>query len=473
MDTSEIIGRKKEKRILAGLLESDKPEFVAVYGRRRVGKTFLIKEYFSNRFSFYSTGVASGKSKTKLRSFYMSLYRHGLSQSKKAKDWFDAFSCLQELLEQPYCYREVTHHKRVVFLDELPWMDSPRSDFKAALDFFWNSYGSTQNDLILIVCGSATSWIINNVVKDSGGFYNRLTNQIHLLPFHLKECYELSCLLRLGFNKETVMRAYMVFGGIPYYWKLFDRRLSLEQNIQALCFEEDGQLRREYVTLFSSLFSAKGEHRLVMSIIAQKKCGITRNDLLKVKEIKGGRPLSQALEELEECGFIRKYSNQKCAHNNSFYQLIDPFLSFSFSFLVDDKVTSWTKYFTKPTYFSWLGYAFELLCLNHIAEIKEDLSIGGIETREYSFRSTSSSPGAQIDLCIDRADGVIDICEMKYGAEPFLLTADYIVSLSRKMEVFRNESKTKSSLHLVLVSPYGIEGNGELVNNVVTADAFF
>ena len=475
MEQNKLIGRKAELKTLNSLIESKKPEFVVLYGRRRVGKTFLVKQFFGERFSFYSTGVISGSRKDKLAAFHSSLKRYGCNEKKPPKDWFEAFERLRDLLEKPYCYREGDNHKRIVFLDELPWMDSRRSDFKAAFDFFWNTYGSTQSDLVLLVCGSATSWIINNIVKDAGGFYNRLTNQIHLMPFHLKECKAFCLKKGLGFKDEQILRGYMAFGGIPYYWDLFDKSMSLDQNIQNLCFEETGQLHYEYNALFRSLFSSKGEHRAVIEALAKKKDGVLRNDLLSEKEIKGGRQLTETLEELEQCGFIRKYRNQKTAKSNPFYQIIDPFVRFAITFLNEGKAESWMKYIGKPSYFSWVGNSFELLCLNHIKEIKEALSIGGVETKEYSFRSKKSTPGAQIDLCIDRADGVIDLCEMKYTEEPFVLDASYIENLRNKISVFLEETKTSSALHLVLISAEGVKNKkaDSCVTAVLDKEIFF
>ncbi len=476
MSQCKLIGRKDEVETLDSLMRSKKPEFVVLYGRRRVGKTFLVKQFFNERFSFYSTGVIGGSRRDKLVAFYSSLKHYGLTNNKAPKDWFEAFDWLRDLLEKPYCYRDARSQKRVVFLDELPWMDSRRSDFKAALDFFWNTYGSTQDDLVLLVCGSATSWIINNIVKDAGGFYNRLSNQIHLFPFHLNECKAFCLKKGLCFNDEQILRGYMVFGGIPYYWDLLDPVLSLDQNIQKLCFEETGQLRYEYNALFRSLFSSKGEHRAVIEALAKKKEGMLRNDLLNTNGIKGGRQLSETLEELEQCGFIRKYQNHLTTLSNPIYQVIDSFVRFAIAFLNGvNKTESWIKYLGKPSYYAWAGNSFELLCLNHVKEIKEALSIGGVETRNYAFRSKKSTPGAQIDLCIDRADGIIDICEMKYTEQAFVLDAKYLENLQNKIAVFQSETKTKKAIQVVLISAKGVKGQ-KLANCpmvVLDKDIFF
>ena len=294
-----IIGRKNEMNYLSSCLESGRPEFLVLYGRRRVGKTYLIKEYFGSRFSFYATGVSNLKTKDQLRLFNEALIQHGSGVKSVPKDWFEAFSRLKMVLEDPKAVRDAASGRRVVFLDELPWMDTARSNFKSALDYFWNSWASSQSDLFLIVCGSATSWIIENIFSDRGGFYNRITRQIHLMPFTLKECEELFAANGIVMSRRKIIESYMVFGGIPYYLNCFDRRLSLAQNIDELLFKEGGQLHYEYERLFRSLFRNSEKHIAIIEAIAEKKSGITRVELAKIDRIGDGEPLTKALGELE------------------------------------------------------------------------------------------------------------------------------------------------------------------------------
>ncbi len=473
-DSDVIIGRNEEKETLNACLNSHQPEFLVVYGRRRVGKTFLIRKFFHERFSFYASGVQSKCKKDKLGMFHESLLAYGSKDKSVPENWFRAFTRLKDLLESEDCYRDGKTGRKIVFLDELPWMDSVRSEFKSALDYFWNTYGSTQDDLLLIVCGSATSWIINNITKDTGGFYNRITNQIHLMPFSLKECRKLCSRRGLDYQKEVVAKAYMVFGGVPYYWKLLSPANSLDQEIDRLCFKENGTLRYEFQNLFSSLFSFGGCHREVILALAKKAAGLTRQELISLGLPGGGKSLTKALEELEQCGFIRKFSRPG-ASNGAYYQIKDPFIRFANDFLNEEKVSSWLSYIDTPSYYSWQGNAFELLCLNHIPEIKNALGIAGVDTNEYSFRSTKHAPGAQIDLVIDRKDGVSNLCEMKCTSGPFAIDKNYAATLENKKEAFRVETKTKNAVRLTLVSAKGIVKNSYsyVVRNVVTLDDLF
>ncbi len=467
--TNVIVGRIYEKSIIQQCLDSRRSEFLAVYGRRRVGKTFLIKEFFHNKFSFYATGVKSKQKKVKLSLFNEALIAYGSKDHSVPENWFKAFSKLRSLLESSRCYRDEVSKKKIIFLDELPWMDSPRSEFKAALDYFWNGFASSQDDILLIVCGSATSWIINNIARDTGGFYNRLTNQICLAPFHLKDCKELSKELGLDFNEETIAKAYMVFGGVPFYWNLLLPSESLDQGIERLCFNEKGALRYEYQNLFASLFSLKNNHQEIVTALSKKASGLTRDELQTQAKIPGGKSLTKALDELEQCGFIRKFVRPGKT-NGAFYQIYDPFCRFATDFLLKKKASSWLSYENTPSYYSWLGNAFELLCLAHVDEIKNALGISGVETAEYSYRSKTHCPGAQIDLVIDRKDGVSNLCEMKYTSSAFQIDREYAANLTNKQEAFRLETKTKNAVRITLISANGIVRNkySDIVKNVIT-----
>ncbi len=471
---ANIIGRNEEKEILSECLHSKQPEFLVVYGRRRIGKTYLVKEFFEKKFSFYSTGVNSKLKKDKLAVFLESLLAYGHKDKAVPENWFKAFSRLRDILESPQCYRDHETGKKIVFLDELPWMDSKKSEFKAALDYFWNTYGSTQNDLLLIVCGSATSWIINHILRDTGGFYNRATNQIHLMPFHIKECEELAKNRGLDFSQVSIIQAYMVFGGVPYYWNLLSPSKSLDQEVDRLCFQENGALHYEFQNLFRSLFSSGGDHREIIEALSKKAAGLTRNELIEEGVPSGGKSLTKSLEELEQCGFIRRFSRPEKI-NNAYYQIIDPFVRFAIVFLERTKVSSWLSYIDSPSYYAWQGNAFELVCLNHVKEIKNALGISGVETKEYSFRSTKHTPGSQIDLVIERKDGIINLCEMKFTMAPFLIDKNYAMNLENKKAAFISETKTKNVVRLTLISANGIRKNeyADCIRNVITMEAFF
>ncbi len=471
----KIVGRKYEQQILENCLASGRPEFIAVYGRRRVGKTYLIREYFNKNFAFYTTGVAGSNMKRQLKIFHENLLEYGLTTKKVPEDWFEAFGMLRKLLEQPNIRRDPASNRIVVFLDELPWMDTPRAEFKSALDYFWNSWASSNEDLVFIVCGSATSWMIENLMKDTGGLHNRVTRQIHLMPFTLSECEELYAFNGLALTRQQIMESYMVFGGIPYYMNCMDRRLSLAQNIDAICFRETGQLRYEFQQVFASLFRHSEKHINIICALTKTKGGMTRVELAKIRSIGDGQALTKALEELEQCGFIRKYLGYAYGKQTFRFQVTDPFTLFSLRFLQDHQIQSWRSHVGSPGYYTWCGNAFELVCLLHIPQIKAKLGIQGVETTEYSWRSEKSDPGAQIDLVIDRKDEVINICEIKFGNEGYRIDAEYEKQLINKLDVFRKETKVKKALHLTMITANGLIHNahsGCVINEISDNDLF-
>lgn len=470
----KIIGRKRELGILRSCLGTQKPEFVVVYGRRRIGKTFLVKEFFNNRFSFYATGVFGLAMKEQLRIFNEELIEQGHIGKRAPSDWFEAFSMLKALLSSENVMRDPVSGKRIVFLDELPWMDGPKSNFKSALDFFWNSWGSTQKDLVLIVCGSATSWIIGNILGSKGGFYNRTTRQIHLNPFSLAECEELYRSNGTELTRQQMIESYMVFGGVPYYLDLFDRRLSLAQNIEELCFKEYGQLHNEFEYLFRSLFKKPDNHMCVIKALSKTRKGLTRSELVEETGIGTGERLSKVLLELEQCDFLRGYRQYE-KKNGTLYQITDPFTLFCMKFIKDRKISSWLSFLGSPGYYAWSGVSFETVCLLHVNQIKHFLGIPGVDSVEYSWRSRESSPGAQIDLVIDRKDNVVNICEIKYSQEEYVIDGQYMENLKNKMAAFRKETGCRKAVHLTMVTLNGLKQNQfswDVVNQITGEDLF-
>lgn len=470
-----MIGRKEEIDYLNHLLDSKRPEFLAVYGRRRVGKTYLIKEFFNNSFSFYTTGVQKGNTKQQLRIFREALVKYGDQTKTIPKDWFEAFTRLENVLSGDVVNRDYRSGRRIIFLDELPWMDTARSDFKSALEYFWNSWGSSQKDLILIVCGSATSWMINNIAKDTGGFYNRLTGQIHLMPFALGECEQLFAANNLSMTRKQMIDSYMIMGGIPYYLNYLKPGLSLVQNIEALFFHENSPLRYEYDQLFSSLFKNADNYKAIIKELSTRKSGLTRTELDESKHTVSGKDLTRCLEDLEQCGFIRKYRNFTTHTKGCLFQLIDPLCLFSLTILEPGKISSWMDFIETPAYYSWCGLAFETVCLQHIPQIKKALGISGISCQIYSWRSKKADPGAQIDLLIDRKDDVINLCEAKYSNNEYELEKDEYTKLQNRIAAFQNETKTKKSIHITMITSNGIRANkySGLVQNAVIGDELF
>ena len=470
-----MIGRKEERAVLDDCLSSTRPEFLVVYGRRRVGKTFLIKEYFQDSFSFYATGVTGLNTKKQLRVFKEALEKYGNRKQTIPKDWFEAFGRLEEVLSSDTVARDCRSGKRIVFLDELPWMDTARSDFRSALDYFWNSWGSSQKDLVLIVCGSASSWILNNIVKDTGGFYNRITRQIHLFPFSLQESEQLLLSNGMQMTRKQVIESFMIFGGIPYYLNYLRPSFSLAQNVDMLFFRENSPLRHEFPQLFSSLFKNSDHYTAIIRELAKHGSGLTRTELAGSSRIVSGKELTKCLENLEQCGFIRKYRDFTKKSSGFIFQLTDPLTLFHLSFVESGKIDSWMEFINTPAYYSWCGLAFERVCLLHTKQMKQALGISGIISHEFAWKSKKTTPGVQIDLLIDRKDDVINVCEIKYTQEPFSIDASYEKSLIRKLETFRKETSTKKALMLTMVTLEGLKQTAykNIVMNELTAQDLF
>ena len=472
---NKIIGRIEEQKILDDCLRSDGSEFLVIYGRRRIGKTYLIKNYFDNRFSFYATGVFGKKNKEQLKAFYSCLRQYGDNEDSCPKNWFEAFARLQNLLNSDFIKRDPINNKRVVFLDELPWMSVTNSDFKAALDFFWNGYASYENDILFIVCGSATSWILNNLLYDKGGFAHRITRRIHLSQMNLKDCEEFLKYKGIDIPRHQIVEYYMFFGGVPYYYSLIDRRLSLAQNVDELFFSNDGTLKNEFSFLFGSLFKNPNCHISVIKALSNSKSGLTRKELEeKLNDVRGGS-LDRTLKELLECDFIKKYNNFTKKTKESIFQIIDPMLLFYLRYVEGSIKKSWQSYVGTSKYNSWCGEAFENVCLLHVKQIKQLLGISGIDSEELSWRSKQKLDGAQIDLLIDRSDKTITICEMKYYSDKFNLDKHYSEILDNKRQVLIRETKTKKVVNIVMITSFGLSdsSNRNIIINDYREDQLF
>ena len=451
-----IVGREEELRELNGYLQSGKPEFLVVYGRRRVGKTFLIRECFNGDFLFSHTGLAKGGTEIQLAEFNKSLRRARGENHRQAADWFDAFDCLRQHIEQSEAGR------KVLFIDELPWMDKQKSLLLPALEHFWNGWASGRDDVFLIVCGSATSWVINKLLLDKGGFYGRITGRLLLMPFSLRECEAFYRDSGIVYSRYQMVESYMIFGGIPYYLSLMKKELGFAQNVDRLCFREGGALRDEYELLYRSLFRNPEGHMAVVEALANRREGLPREAVQKGSGLSDGGGFTRVLRELEQCGIIRRYNGYGKKKRDALYQLTDPFTLFHLRFIKGAETAAapfWAAYTDDGDHRAWTGYAFEQVALAHIEQIKRKLQIGGVLSRQYAWRSAKSAPGVQIDLIIDRNDGVINLCEMKYCRDEFEIDAAYERQLQRRVEVFRRETGTKSALHTTFVTTYGLVHN--------------
>ena len=466
-----IIGRENEKAVLERILHSHKAEFIAVCGRRRVGKTFLVKEFFEEELVFQTAGLAHDGLSRQLKAFHEDLVEWGLPrQEESPRDWLDAFMLLRRLIKRSSLRR------KVILLDELPWMDTPRSGFVSALEHFWNSWASSQRDIILVACGSSTSWMMNKLINNHGGLHNRLTCQLFLEPFTLRESEQLLQSRGINLSRYDIAVGYMILGGIPYYWEMMDSRYSLAQNIDALLFKSNGLLAHEFSNLYASLFKNSDEYIKIVEALSKKKSGMSRSEVIKATSITSGNGLTTVLHNLEWCGFIRKYKNYKGSRKDSYlYQLIDFYSMFYFNFLADKKFNNWSAMQGTSAFRNWTGLSFEMLALSHIDQIKNKLSIKGINTMEYTWRCTGSDRGAQVDLVIDRADNTINLCEMKFSIGVFSIDKDYEMSLRNKISRFMATAEKHKSIQLTFVTTYGIEQNTHsgIVNNEVILDDLF
>ena len=452
-----IIGRKAEREILYDCLTSKKSEFVALYGRRRVGKTFLVRELLGPDFVFYTTGILNGTGADQLSNFNAEIANAGGRQLAPAKKWSEAFNNLNALIQS-----SGKKGKKVIFLDEIPWMNTPKSGFLAALDYYWNRHASMRNDILLIICGSAASWIIKNVINSTGGLHNRLTRQINLRPFTLNECELYFRAKGIDIPRYQVAEAYMIFGGIPYYMDFFKPRYSLAQNVDDIFFKEDAPLGNEFTNLFNSLFQNAGNHIRIIEALAAKNYGKTREDLIAATGVSEGGGLSGTLKELITSGFVREYRSYGKKKRDRLYQLIDPFTLFCLRFGSRRDVYSsdfWLRFCTTPAHATWAGYAYEILCLLHIPQIRKALGISGVLTGIYSWRSATRDPGAQIDLVIERGDQVINLCEIKYASSEYAIDKAYDQILRNKRSAFMEETRTRKAAQTTLITTYGLRRN--------------
>lgn len=466
-----IIGREKEKALLERIIQSNKAEFVAVCGRRRVGKTFLVKEFFEDEIIFQTAGLAYESMKRQIKSFYQDLIEYGLPhQETPPKDWIEVFSLLWTLIKNSKAKR------KVILLDELPWMDTPRSGFVSALEHFWNAWASGRHDIVTVVCGSATSWMMDKLINNHGGLHNRLTYQLFLEPFTLKESEQF--LQKKGFHlsRYDIALGYMAFGGIPYYLDMLNPTMSLSQNIDELLFRPNGLLTREFSNLYAALFKNSDDYIKVVEALTKRKAGMNRSEIIQATSLPSGNGLTTILKNLEWCGFIRKYKNYKASRKDSvIYQLVDFFTLFHFNFLVEKKFSFWSAMQGTPSFYTWAGLTFELLSLSHINQIKSKLSIMGINTTEYAWRCTDSEQGAQIDLIIDRADNTINLCEMKFSVGNYSIDKKYEMNLRNKLVRFMSTAEKRKSVQLTFITTYGLDQNTHsgIANNEVILDDLF
>ena len=453
---NSIIGRIKEQKRLQELYKSGKPEFVAIYGRSRVGKTFIVRQMFENEFVFDLAGLANANTEQQLFNFNIAINHSGNHGFELAKNWLLAFEQLRMLIEQS------RKQRKVVFIDEIPWLDTHHSRFITALEHFWNGWACSRSDLMLIVCGSAPSWVFNNLINNHSGLHNRLTETIHLQPFTLSETELFLKSQGIAYSRYQIAECYMTIGGIPYYLSKMKRGLSLSQNIDSMFFERDAELKNEFINLYASLFRDAADYIKIVEALSKKAKGLTRSEILEFTKLQSGGTFSEILGNLETCGFIRRYSLPTKRKRESLYQLLDAFTLFHFKYL--EKFDGhdehfWSNTVNSPQRNAWSGYAFEILILLHSNEVKRALGISGIQSAIYAWRSERSQPATQVDLVIDRKDGIVNLCEIKFSQTQFAIDKGYEENLRNKIATFKAETKTRKAVHLLMITTFGLQKN--------------
>ena len=480
MERGKIIGREYEQSLIRNYLVSEKAELIAVYGRRRVGKTYLVKSIFNNQFDFSFTGMYNVSRAVHLTQFQKSLENYSGQQIRRLKDWFEAFDVLSGYLGT------LQKDKIVVFLDEIPWMDTPKSNFLAAFSRFWNDWASTRMNLKMFVCGSATTWMLSKFIGDKGGIYGRVCRPIWLAPFSLGETERfLKEIKAIEMSRHQLLQTYMIMGGIPYYLDMLIKGVPLSVCIDDLFFRQGAPLRTEFDFLFRSLFKDSRIYRNVVKLLATKLKGMTRQEILDELKLGEGGDLTDVLGNLVKCDFIRKYTAIGKTERDTMYQLTDLFSLFHIKFVVDNSGQDehlWSKLSGKGQMTSWSGYAFEQVCLHHLAQIKKALGIGGVICNVHSWsckpftdKNGTKWKGAQIDLLIDRADEVVNLCEIKYVSDKFEISADYEEHLRNRASLFRYVTKSKKALYHTFITTYGVSQNKHsgIVQSEVVMDQLF
>lgn len=455
-------------------MESERSEFVVVYGRRRIGKTFLVRRFFKDNYAFSFVGKHEMRREQQLAEFAKELmcYSHS-TFVPQLKNWTEAFDALQRLLE--------TYNipgKKVVFFDEMPWMDTPKSDFVSALENFWNGWANMRDDIVLVACGSATSWMVDKLLYNQGGLFNRITQKIYLRPFKLSEMEQYLDEKHFGWNHYQIAQCYMILGGIPFYLTLLNPKLSLLSNIDELFFADaHAMLRTEYNELYSTLFKRPDNYLAVIRMLTERKEGFTRKEINEKTKL-GGAALSKILSDLEQCDFIFSYARYGNAKNNAIYRIKDFYTLFYYKYVngIDTKDSlRWTHLSSTPQVSSWQGFSFELLCLLHLDEIKKALGIDRILNDASAWRSKQPEQNTQIDLVIERADHNINLCEMKFSSGMYAIDKGYEQKLRERMSIFLAETMTRCSTRITLVTTYGVLQNKHsgIVNDEVLLDDLF
>ena len=473
---NRIIGRQQEIRRLKRCLNENEAQLIVVYGRRRVGKTFLINEFFGGRFDFKLTGVFDQPMNIQLKNFIFELNCLSKEQYDVPKDWMEAFMLLRNYLNKD----DSSEEKKVVFFDEMPWMDTQKSGFMAAFEWFWNSWGSTKSNLIFVICGSATSWMVNNLDENKGGLFNRQTCRIYLKSFSLGETEQYLESRNIMWSRYDITQCYMIMGGIPYYLRMLDPELSLNNNIDNMFFRKRAELWDEFEHLYRTLFNNSSQYVKIVSELSKIRRGLSRGEIIEKTGLPGNGVMTKMLNDLENSGFIRINDRYGYKKREKLYQLSDYYSMFYFRFIKDNYGKDehmWSNTIDNPSRRTWMGLTFEQVCKDHIEQIKMRLGISGVMTQVSSWwkKGDESENGAEIDLLIERRDRVINLCEIKFSTHLFEIKKEYDETLKNKLNIFREETNTNQTIIPTMITTFGVKDNkySNFIGNEVVLDDLF
>jgi AAA+ ATPase superfamily predicted ATPase len=467
----KIIGREQEINKLNEIKDKKDASLIAIYGRRRIGKTFLIRNYFKDEIIFEITGLYKGTPKDQLENFRNELDKNfNFLETKKINTWLAAFQVLENVIKS-----NESKKKRVIFIDEFPWIASKGSKFLMAFENFWNQFASQQKNLIIVICGSAASYMVKNIIKNKGGLHNRLTESIRLLPFTLKETASYLKANQVKYSLYDIAQLYLIIGGVPHYLNKIKPTESVAQNIDRLCFQQNGELAIEFNMLFASLFDNSEKHLLIVKTLATSLRGLTRNELLEKTGLPSGGDTSSKLEELIQSGFMEEYTFYKNKSHLKRYRLTDEYSQFYLKYISKNKQNgpgTWINIQKSQSFKSWSGFSFENLCLKHLQSIKKALGVASIYTQSSSWNNKN----AQIDLLIERDDNIINLCEIKFLNNDYQLSKNDYSNIKNKLFEFEKDTKTRKTIFVTLITTFGLKPNeysNELINKTITLKDLF
>ena len=475
--TNKLIAREKECGQLERCLQSDRSEFVIVGGRRRIGKTFLVEQYFEKTYAFKYVGVHKQPMKTQLANFAKAIAKYADRPVQTYADWFEAFDALETYLES----LPGNGRKKVVFIDEMPWIDSQRSDFVSALENFWNGWAISQENILFVATGSATSWMMDKLVQNQGGLHARITASIYLSPFSLAETETYLNRNRIKWTRRQVLQCYMIFGGVPYYLSLLNAQESLAQNVDRLFFANKAELRMEFAELYNAIFTNADRYISVVKLLSAHMEGMSREEIATALRVEGTQ-LTTVLINLEHCDFIARWSQFGNKKKETLFRLVDFYTLFYYAFIENDNSRDeefWTHNLNNAAIDNWMGHVFEIVCMQHHKQIKKALGIMGMHTAVSSWRKRANkekgTEGAQIDLVIERADDIIHLCEIKFTRAPYVLRQDYLDHIERRMWLFQEATGTNKAVVTTFVTTYGLSNPNysHIVHSVLTMDDLF